>query len=120
MDRSDLGASRCAGLMVMIQMHFRTALEELGHDLEERQSTERLVGDLLRTFDYSRPSPKLDVAQSKAMTTILLQTVLYKPEECNPASAPLRVPASCQILDMTLEEFRYLTVSAICNLATPP
>lgn len=120
-DRSDLGASRCAGLMVMVQMHIRSALEELGRDLEERRNTERLVGDLLRTFDYGRPSPKLDVAQSKAMATILLQTILYKPETNNndPAAAPMKVPTSCQNVGLNADEFRYLTVSAICNLATP-
>ena len=113
-DRSDLGAGRCAGLMVMIQMYIRTALEELGHELEERRTTERLVGDLLRMFDYSRPSPQLDVAHSKAMTVVLLQTVLY-----NPAVDSMQVPASCQALGMTMDEFRYLTISAICNLETP-
>jgi hypothetical protein len=121
-DRSDLGASRCAGLMAVIQLYFRSSLEGLGHDLEERRPTERLLGDLLRCFDYSLPSPRLDTAHSKAMTAILLQTVLWKSDEEdaeNPAARPLEVPVSCQTVGLTLDEFRYLTVSAIVNLSTP-
>uniref|UniRef100_A0A7S3P1W0 Uncharacterized protein n=1 Tax=Amphora coffeiformis TaxID=265554 RepID=A0A7S3P1W0_9STRA len=128
-DRSDVGASRCAGLMATVQRNFRVALEELGHDLEERRSTERLVGDLLRTFDYSLPSPPLDVAHAKAMTSILLQTVLYQPPlpddnnesdgKCPATSPAQQVPPSCQNLGVTAEEFRYLTVSTIPNLAPP-
>ena len=127
-DRTDIGASRCAGLMALIQMHFRLALQELGLPLEDRRRTERLVGNLLRTFDYGRPSPKLDVAHAKAMATILLQTVVYDPrgnladDKLDPAvgakSMP-SVPPSCQALGVTADEFRYLTVSAVTNLATP-
>ena len=126
-DRSDLGASRCAGLMATLQMYMRSALEELGHDVELRRTVERLVGDLLRTFDYSRPSPPLPVAQARALTVVLLQTVLYQPSSHNnPAAAQnddndrTQVPPSCQKVGLTRDEFRYLTVSAVTNLATPP
>jgi hypothetical protein len=139
-DRTDLGASRCAGLMAILQMHFNTALAELGLRLEDRRRTERLVGDLLRTFNYSRPSPRLTVAQSKALTAILLHTVIYEGDGAittgggseiesssighaashKKVSNTVILPASCQGLGLTSDEFHYLTVSAIPNLKTPP
>ena len=112
-DRSDVGASRCAGLMAMLQMHTSKALEELNQSPDVLRLVERRLADLLRCFDYSRPMPNLDMACSKAMACILLDTVLVETqvEDC--------VPASCQTLGMTIEEYRYLTRSAIVNFGTP-
>ena len=55
-DRSDIGASRCAGLMAMIKLYLPTAMKELKRSEDLRRIAERRLADLLRCFDYSMPT----------------------------------------------------------------
>lgn len=111
-DRSDVGASRCAGLMALLQMHIPRCLQELGRSMEERRTAERRLADLLRCWDYGRPAAvKLGTKLARALTCVLLETVLMVPGLENTAE----LPVSCQAVDMKLEEYRYLTRSAILS-----
>jgi hypothetical protein len=112
-DRSDVGASRCAGLMALLQMHIPRCLQELGRSMEERRTAERRLADLLRCWDYGRPAAvKLGTKLSRALTCVLLETVLVGP---GLEDDTVKLPASCQAVDMKLEEYRYLTRSAILS-----
>ena len=125
-DRSDIGASRCAGLMAMIKMNIPKCLAELGQPDDMRRTAERRLADLLRTFDYSRPMAKLDLRLWRAMTCILLDMVLVTPmssidlgaKKSSDTSKPqgLPLPAQVAAVGMSLEEYRYLTNSAIRSL----
>lgn len=110
-DRSDIGTSRCAGLMALLSMHLRRCLPELERSPEEIRAMERRLADLVRCFDYARPMPRFDTPHARAITCILLETLDDKPVE--------GVPPSCEALGLTLEEYRYLTRSAIVNFGTP-
>jgi hypothetical protein len=93
-DRSDVGASRCAGLMAVLQMHIPRCLRELSRSMEERRVAERRLADLLRCWDYSRPAAvKLDTSLSRALTCVLLDMVLVgssRPEQA-------QLPVSCTV-----------------------
>ena len=132
-DRSDIGASRCAGLMAIVHMHLSRCLDELGFKGDatsfpqplagmEREDIFRLVkprlANLLRSFDFSRPTPRLDTAQSKALTCILLATVLPNERSKDPAADSKVVPISCASLGMTYDEYRYLSQSAVINFGS--
>jgi hypothetical protein len=111
-DRSDVGASRCAGLMALLQMHIPRCLQELGRSMEERRTAERRLADLLRCWDYGRPAAvKLGTKLARALTCVLLETVLMVPG----LEDPVKLPVSCQAVDMKVEEYRYLTRSAILS-----
>jgi hypothetical protein len=111
-DRSDVGASRCAGLMALLQMHIPRCLQELGRSMEERRTAERRLADLLRCWDYGRPAAvKLGTKLARALTCVLLETVLMVPGH----EDTVKLPVSCQAVDMKMEEYRYLTRSAILS-----
>jgi hypothetical protein len=117
-DRSDIGASRCAGVMAMIRLNLSGCMGELGQPAEGRRRAEKRLTDILRTFDYSRENPRLPVSLWKAMTCILLGMVLVETRS-DPSTSQL--PPSVAAVGMTLEEFRYLartTVTTFC-LPTP-
>ena len=108
-DRSDVGASRCAGLMAMVKMYLPSSMKELNRSSDIRRKAEKRLGDLLRTFDYSREAPKLEVKLWKAMTCIFLDMVLVETR-----ADPLETaPPSVQAIGMTIDEYRYLTRSAV-------
>jgi hypothetical protein len=109
-DRSDVGASRCAGLMAMVKMYLPKCMNELHHPNNVLRSAERRLGDLLRTFDYSEEAPKLGVKLWKAMTCIFLDMVLIETREADPVTT---IPPSVQAVGMTLDEYRYFTRSAL-------
>jgi hypothetical protein len=109
-DRSDVGASRCAGLMAMVKMYLPKCMNELHHPNDVLRSAERRLGDLLRTFDYTEEAPKLGVKLWKAMTCIFLDMVLIETREADPVTT---VPPSVQAVGMTLDEYRYFTRSAL-------
>jgi hypothetical protein len=116
-DRSDIGASRCAGLMAVLQMHIPRCLQELGRSMEDKRIAERRLDDLLRCWDYGRPSVvKLDTKLARALTCVLLETVLVVPGRTD---AVVKLPVSCQAVEMKVEEYRYLTRSAIINFVSP-
>jgi hypothetical protein len=108
-DRSDIGASRCAGFMSLLRMHTTRCLQDLGRSPDEYRSVEKRLADLLRCFDYSQPTPQFDTALTRAMTCVLLDTVT-----CDGAARET-VPECCQAIGIVLEEYHYLTRSAILN-----
>jgi hypothetical protein len=131
-DRSDIGASRCAGLMAMVKLYLPSILvKELKRPPGVQRVAEQRLANLLRTFNYSREAPKLGVKLWKAMTCIFLEMVLV--ENTIPTtttttttssrtsdvgaddepSAVVRVPPSVTAVGMTKDEYTYLTRKAI-------
>jgi hypothetical protein len=108
-DRSDIGASRCAGLMAMIKMYLPSSMEALKHPEDMRRTAEHRIGDFLRTFDYSSEAPKLPTKMWKAVTCILLDMVLL---ETRPKSVE-SVPPTVEAVGITIDEYIYLTRSAV-------
>ena len=123
-DRTDIGASRYAGLIAMIKMNIPKCLSELNQPEDMRRTAERRLADLLRTFDYSRPMAKLDLRLWRAMTCVLLDMVLIVtpaaeeeiPSECQAPTYQTTLPIQITEVGMSLEEYRYLTRSAIQSL----
>ena len=68
------------------------------------------LGDLLRTFDYSREAPKLGVKMWKAITCILLDMVMV---ETRREASVETVPPAVSAVEMSLDEYRYLTRSSV-------
>jgi hypothetical protein len=115
-DRSDIGSSRCAGVMAMLKLYLTGCMEELRYPAEDRRRAEKRLTDILRTFDYSRENPKLHVSHWKAMTCILLEMVMANGEEnsCeNRSEGKMKVPPSVAVLGMSLEEYQYLSRKTI-------
>eukprot|EP00814_Leptocylindrus_danicus_P008419 CAMPEP_0116003704 /NCGR_PEP_ID=MMETSP0321-20121206/196_1 /TAXON_ID=163516 /ORGANISM="Leptocylindrus danicus var. danicus, Strain B650" /LENGTH=255 /DNA_ID=CAMNT_0003471927 /DNA_START=66 /DNA_END=829 /DNA_ORIENTATION=- len=61
-DRSDIGSSRCNGLMSLLKMHLPSALIELGinRGTDGEKSADKKLGELARAFDFSEPMAKFD------------------------------------------------------------
>jgi len=110
-DRSDIGASRCAGVLAMIRLYIGKCMEELNHPLESRRKAVKRLTDIMRTFDYSRENPKLSAGHWRAMACVLLDVVLIETREAD--SALLRVPPSVAKIGMSKEEFEYLSRKAV-------
>ena len=147
--RTDVEASRCAGLMALLKMHTTKCLPQVANTVtpdtilsnEEVRRAERRLADLLWLFDYRRPMPKLDSRLARALTGILLDAVCGvgeggwqndsrmvhggvdedDNEHCVVPTAARSdgVPEFCASLGMKAEEYRYLTRSAIQNFGTP-
>ena len=109
--RSDIEASRCAGLMAMVKLYLPNILEELGFAQELRRTADVRLGELIRSFNYVLEAPKLPVKLWKAMTCILLEIVLVEAHK----GEMLTIPTSAAVVGMTLEEYRYLSRSAVKN-----
>jgi hypothetical protein len=114
-DRSDVGSSRCAGLMAMLKMNVPTCLVQLQQPVNTRRVVEQRLGDWLRTLDYSLASPKLNLPLWKAMTCVLLDMVLVEARKTTPDNLPAVISA----VGMTWDEYRYLTRSALLSLGNP-
>ena len=75
-----------------------------------------ILAALVRCFDYSRPTPRLDIALTRALTCVLLDTVAQsqKPQQQQQQRREENfVPTTpCQALGMKPEEYRYLVRSA--------
>jgi hypothetical protein len=113
-DTTDIGASRCAGLQALLKMHCRKCWrEDLAQDVSQLRMIEQRLGDLLRCFDYGQPSPKLNTAQAKALTCVLLDIVANRTDSALDKNDA--VPSCCAEQGMTLDEYSYLTRSAINN-----
>lgn len=108
-DRSDIGASRCAGLMAMVKMYLPSSMRELGHAPDLQRTAESRIADWLRTFDYSAEAPKLPVNMWKAISCILLDMVLIESR----SETVDKLPPSVIAVNMTMDEYKYLTRSAV-------
>ena len=106
----DLQASRSNGFMAMLRMYLSRSLSELGQPMEMRRTAEQRLLGLLFTFNFSRPAAKLHVKQWKALACILLDVVLFLD---HPTGEISHIPASCQAVAMTLDEYRYLAKNTI-------
>lgn len=112
-DRSDVGASRCAGLMSMLKMHISHSMDELGRSQEDKRLAETRLADFSRTLDYSRPMVKFDSRMWKAMTCVLLDMVLMDSKGTD--NADVAVPPAVNAVGITPDEYRYLTRSAVTS-----
>lgn len=110
-ERSDIEASRCAGLMAMVKLYLPNSLEELGFPQELRRTADIRLGELLRSFSYVLEAPKLPAKLWKAMTCILLEIVLVE----NQKVEILTLPRSVAAVGMTMDEYRYLSRTAVKN-----
>jgi len=110
-DRSDIGASRCAGVSAMIRLYLGKCMEELNRPMESRRTAVKRLNDIMRTFDYSRENPKLSAGHWKAMACVLLDAVLIESREAD--SALIRIPPSVANVGMSKEEFEYLSRKAV-------
>eukprot|EP00546_Thalassionema_frauenfeldii_P016801 CAMPEP_0178899294 /NCGR_PEP_ID=MMETSP0786-20121207/2815_1 /TAXON_ID=186022 /ORGANISM="Thalassionema frauenfeldii, Strain CCMP 1798" /LENGTH=368 /DNA_ID=CAMNT_0020570125 /DNA_START=284 /DNA_END=1391 /DNA_ORIENTATION=+ len=108
-DASEIAASRCAGLMALLNLHIHKSLDDLDQPEECVNSAKSRLGDLLRTFNYSRPTAKLNSKMWRAMTCIFIAIVLR-------LDVAKDVPASLQSVGMTLDEYKYLVHSCVGGL----
>jgi hypothetical protein len=114
-DTSDVGSSRCGGLMAMVRLHLGKSLDEL--DLDKtifRKTVQERIALLLMRFDYSEAIVKLDTQTWRAMTTIFVSIVnginLFP---SSPASALL--PKSVVAAGLVPDEYKYLSQSALLS-----
>ena len=108
-DRTDIGASRCAGVLAMIRLYLGGCMEELNHPPEERRRAVKRLNDIMRTFDYTQENPKLEASHWKVMTCILLDAVLIETRD----DPILMTPPSVAAVGMTVDEFEYLSRKAV-------
>ena len=111
-DTSDIAASRCAGIMALISMNLQRSLKELGYTSDIDRVAKHRLADLLRSFNYSRSTARLDTALWRAMTCVLICIVLSGKE-----GKPVKyLPDSANAVGLTVEEFTYLTNSCFKSL----
>ncbi len=116
-ERTDVEASRCAGLMAMVKLYLPRSLEELHFAQELRRTADNRLGELLRMFNYVEEAPKLPVKLWKAMTCILLEIVLV--EQRRSGYDGMVLPPSIASIEMTIDEYRYLSKSAVKSFGVP-
>jgi len=115
-DQTDVGSSRRKGLKAMLNMHLPVSMEDLGLVQENRRQVELRLDNFLRTLTYSNAMVKFDSKLWKAMTCVFIEMVLIDSSTVNEAHVTL--PAAAKEVGMVVEEFRYLTRSAVTNLET--
>lgn len=128
-DLSDIGASRCGGLMSMIKMHLPRALEELGYNKSDghvRRLAQSRLANFVRTFNFTDASPKFDISLWRALTVILVDicfpsSVLFpdiaKEEQESIEGQKSYVTASISQCGISESEYKYLVNSAMKSLA---
>ncbi len=128
-DLSNMGASRCGGLMSMIKMHLPRALEDLGYDKSNghvRRLAQSRLANFVRTFDFSAASsPKFDSSLWRALTVVFVDicfpsSVLYpdvaqKLQEGATVQTP-HTPTSISQCGISASEYKYLVNSAMKSL----
>ena len=128
-DLSDIGASRCGGLMSMIKMHLPRALEELGYNKSDghvRRLAQSRLANFVRTFNFTDASPKFDSSLWRALTVILVDicfpsSVLFpdiaqSTQEGSEGQSP-SIPSSIAQCGISESEYKYLVNSAMKSLA---
>ena len=113
-DRSDIGTSRCAGVMAMIRLYLRGCMNELDQQPENKRKAEKRLNDVMRTFDYTQDNPKLAASHWKVMACILLDMVLIETR----SEPVVDLPPSVSAVGMTLDEFQYLSRKAVLTFDT--
>jgi hypothetical protein len=89
----------------------------------DQRTVEQHLADLVKTFDLSTQAANFNMKIWKGMTTILI--VIVSPSisisTTGDAATSLtmeQLPASIRTLGMTVDEFRYLTQSALLSLSS--
>ena len=129
-DLSDIGASRCGGLMSMIKMHLPRALEELGYNKSDghvRRLAQSRLANFLRTFNFSDASPKFDSSLWRALTVILVDIcfpssllfpdIIAQNRQQGGEGQSQSLPASISQCGISDSEYEYLVNSAMKSLA---
>jgi len=122
---SELELSRSNGFMAMLRMYLSRSLKELGQAVETRRKAEQRLQGLLYTFSFSRPAAKLETAQWKALTCILLEVVLFLgdashgAEPASTSAGESGLPRSVQSVGMTNDEYHYLVKNTFRVLDIP-
>ena len=127
---TNIGASRQASILSMLNMQIPRSLAELRNTqvgresstiIDQRMVEERVAG-LVRTFDPSAPAADLNMKFWKGLTTILIAiafpselTVISTLDESDDA-----LPSSIRRLNMASVEYRYLTRSVFSSLSSVP
>lgn len=113
-DVDDVCASRCAGLWSQLpREHAWRALQRPEH---HRIAAEQRLADLLRCFQYQRPVTLASVDLYRALACVLLEMVVIQDQNDGIDVRLPQLPEPCRKLGMTVEEYRYLTQSALINL----
>lgn len=110
-DTSDIGSSRCGGLMSMIKLHLSRAFLEikLVDDTTQQLLVERRLAVLFMRFDFTLPMVKLDSAMWQALTVLFVDIVL--PSTTESENEINIIPTSALAVGLSIEEYRYLTRS---------
>jgi len=122
-DRSDVGASRCAGLMSILKMHIPKSLEETSlsknpKSLSKKEMQHRL-SNLCRTFDYTQPMAKFNHTKDsksywRTLCCILLTISIGTN---NVGENDIILPESAKAIGLTREEYSYFVHKAISSLS---
>mmetsp|Transcript_13830 Transcript_13830/g.20688 ORF Transcript_13830/g.20688 Transcript_13830/m.20688 type:complete len:610 (-) Transcript_13830:170-1999(-) len=131
-DTSDVGSSRCAGFMSMLKMNVPKCLSEFisfyistttKNDKGYIQRiAETRLSNLVRTFDYTEPMVKLNGTLWKVLTFVMME-IVFLPHICRggeqevDANDSLMLPMAAKSIGMTVDEYRYLTQSALTKLS---
>ena len=118
-DKTDVGYSRCNGLMAMIKMNLpkvwlaiNSTTKPLGAN--DQRVIELRMGKLVRSFDFSLPVPKLNTNQWRMMTLLLLEMTIVRLGEQIEIS---HIPSIVSESGLSLEEYKYLIRSSIPTLS---
>jgi hypothetical protein len=114
-DTSEIAASRCAGVMAMVNMSLPKCINELNRPTDRERALKHRLVDLLRSFHFSRPTPKLDTVMWRAMTCLLLIMVLGLGIEDGESE---NIPVSLMAVGLSAEEYKYLASSIFSSLET--
>ena len=109
-DKSDIGISRCNGLMAILKINASFALKALEiNECHQKNAIERL-GALIRTFDFVHPMIKLSADDWRLLTIVLLSMTQHNDGE-------LMIPSVVEDSNLSTEEYKYLARSSIIILS---
>jgi len=111
-DTSDIGSSRCGGLMAVVKLHLGKAIDEVGGNLDQKRVQERIALLLLR-FDYTRQMVKWETRMWRAFVVLLVSIVRGMP----PSLASV-LPKSLKLINLMPEEYKYLAQSALLSFGS--
>jgi hypothetical protein len=116
-DTSDIGSSRCAGLMSILSLHLSKAIQELGlSDVEVlvRRRIQHRLTILLMRLDYTFPMVKLDQLVLWRLLTVIFVAIVTVQEKRKVAA----LPESAVAAGLTSEEYHYLINSLFRSLSS--
>jgi hypothetical protein len=118
-DTSDIGSSRCAGLMSILSLHLSKAIQELGlsdDELGGRRRIQHRLTLLLMRLDYTYPMVKLDqLVLWRVLTVIFVAIVTPERQEI---MSKVALPECAVAAGLTGEEYHYLINSLFRSLSS--